>query len=184
MQMWRTRECQRQLGDHCSSSSTWHMLLCGSPVYKGNSRPIKHSHSHWSLHPVIHFVTFAVCIQIWTNEITPVLILYLRVVIAFTFVIRICITHKWNLRISKDSNFWLSTWESCAVSVNDSGPCIRPWWTSYRDTCQKGIIHLITGTCGEQNHALVTRTSGRRSFSRLQRRHPKWCLTTLLSAVH
>ena len=63
------------LGDRCRFPCARHVLLYSGPVYEGISRPAKHSHSDWSLHVAIHFVTFAVHIHIPMNGITPILIL-------------------------------------------------------------------------------------------------------------
>ena len=83
-----------RLKDQCSFPSAWCVLLCTGSVYEGISRMIKRSHSH----AVIHFVIITVHIQIQTYESTAMLILCFRsFVVAFTFVIRICITYKWNL---------------------------------------------------------------------------------------
>ena len=69
------------------------MLLCSGPVYEGISNVTRHSHSDRSLHVAIHFVV-VLHIHIHTNGSTPILILYLRFFVAFTFVIHI--TDKWN----------------------------------------------------------------------------------------
>ena len=56
--------------NECNLSFTQHVLLCSGSVYEGTSRPIKHSHSHRSLHAVIHFVVVAACTCILIYEST------------------------------------------------------------------------------------------------------------------
>ena len=95
-------ECEWRiaLGDQCSLTPAWHVLLCGSSVYgyEGVSRLIKHSHSDQSLHAMIHFVIVTVHIRIQTFGRTPILILYFfNFVVISKFVICIRITHEWNL---------------------------------------------------------------------------------------
>ena len=94
-------EWRRQLGDQCSVPPARRLLLCGSHAYEGISGPIKHSHSHRSLHAAIQLVVFAVCIRM--NGITHVLILCARIFVAF--VIHIRIAHKWNLSFSHGTDY-------------------------------------------------------------------------------
>ena len=96
MRMWRTNANEK-----CYSGTSVIVPACGMcysvEVLCMNwfSNRIKHSPLHQLLHATIHFVTFAV--RIWTNGITLLLILCFWFRVTFTFVIRIQITHKWNL---------------------------------------------------------------------------------------
>ena len=91
-----------------------HVLLCGSPVYEGISGPTKHSHLDRSLHVVIHFVI--IIIHIHTDGSTTMLILFFRSFVTLAFVIRIRITHKWNLSLS----FEIFEVQSCQISLGNS----------------------------------------------------------------
>ena len=73
------------------------MLLLGGPVYERISGLTKHLQSDLSLHVAIHLVIVILRIHIDTNGSTATLILCLRFVGAFEFVIHIRIRHKWNL---------------------------------------------------------------------------------------
>ena len=105
---WRMR-----LGDHCSFPAIQHVLLCSGSVYDGISRPIKHSHSEWSLHAAVYFVIITVrtCIRTFGN--TPIVILCFQIFVTFAFIICIHIMHKWNLSLIQ------------YVSVNNAMLCVE-----------------------------------------------------------
>ena len=92
-------ECEWRMwsGDQCSFPSVQHMLPLQRLCVWAVSHPIKHSHSNRSLHSdsfcCIH--SSHLHSDMWKHSYTNSMFL-IFVVVAFTFLIRICIMHKWN----------------------------------------------------------------------------------------